>query len=277
VKALFESWRRFNESSGCQSPLEPCYYKRTVPAPGIDDKKYFHLALQHAKALLIEHDPAYRSMLEMADIHLYNSINSLEHMSKWFALDKKGKDTKKKLELSADEEKAAAIPAIKDKTGGSVYGSAEWDAGIDLSIGNLISRRDKTFNSKSLKNFPAKDKRTYTWAVCVISLSSILVHEFYHLNDHEDPELPTDEEGESIEGIYVGDLARPHSAYSKEESILNMIPRETRAFRAQADFLDKIAVVLHHNSTGSDTFLSNMIKALATSARNYKVKWNYGQ
>ncbi len=272
MKTLFESWRRFNENKGCQNPLELCYYKRTTPPPGTEDKKYFHLALQHAKALLIKHDPGYKTMLEMTNIYLYNSINSYEHMNRWFILDKKGKDTAKRVELTPDEESAVAIPAILDTTGAQVYGANTWDSGLELSIGNFIKIRNYTFNSEALKVIPERERAVkdfYVWTISVVWLAGVLVHEFHHLTDIKDPRISNDDN----ESIYVGDLPKPWQAFTREERIEAMVPREKRAFKSQATFLSEIAEIFHQDS---HALISNMIKYLAGWANNIKINWNYG-
>jgi hypothetical protein len=81
--------------------------------------------------------------------------------------------------------------------------------------------------------------------------------------------MATDDDENPIPGSFVGDLPRPWDSYSEEELSLNMIERESRAFKAEAAFLNKL-------STGMPQPLASLASKLSSRAQKYKVKYDYG-
>ena len=271
MKPLFESWRQFNEGVACNDPLEYCYYTNKAPALDTNNNKYFHLTLQSAKELLIRVDPGYKTMLEMAPINVYRFIDSTDHIESTFKkLNKKGQETSDNIELSDDEAFNAKLPAINDKTAGAVVGTGQWRWGIDLSISTLIVLKNNIIKSKSLQNYPADQRPGLVFGYCVFDIASTIVHEIYHLSDEQDPELPFDDDENPVAGSFVGDLPRPGDSYSEEEASLNMVDRESRAFKAEGAFLNALSAAMEPGP------LSRLASKLSSRAQKYKVKYDYG-
>ena len=270
MKLLFESWRQFNEGVACNDPLEYCYYTNKAPALDTNNNKYFHLTLQSAKELLIRVDPGYKTMLEVAPINVYKSIDSADHIERAFKkLNKKGQETSDNVELPFDQALKAKLPTVKDTMAGSTYGAGEWKWGIDLSIGTLIDEKNHVMKSKFLQKYPANQRAGLVFGYCVLDIASTIVHEIYHLSDEHDPELPTDDDGNSVAGGFVGDLPRPWDSYSKDEIKQNMIYREKRAFKAEAAFLDTLSAAMGQGP------LASLASRLSSITKKYKVKYDY--